>query len=158
LQVEFAGLDTFPDGMVLYIDMLCPCMILGSRGGLQARWTLVVAIEDVGIGDMNVEFLEEALDQDGFLGGCDLDELESPEIGQFSLAPMGHVLHLKPCSQLFLEQINRNCIRTKDENSVPNSTSAPPFGRSGHGRGILIIGLDGQSLDLKPSGLTDLPN
>ena len=42
--------------------------------------------------------------------------------------------------------------------SVPNSTSAPPFGRSGRGRGILTIALDGQSLDLKPSGPTDLLN
>ena len=42
--------------------------------------------------------------------------------------------------------------------SVPNSTSAPTFGRSGRGRGVLEIGLDRPSLPLKPSGLTDLPN
>ena len=44
------------------------------------------------------------------------------------------------------------------EIGVPNSTSAPPFGRSGRGHGILTIGLDGQPLDLKLSGPTDLPN
>ena len=38
------------------------------------------------------------------------------------------------------------------------STSAPTFGRSGRGRGVLEIGLDRPSLPLKPSGPTDLPN
>ena len=42
--------------------------------------------------------------------------------------------------------------------SVPNSTSALTFGRSGRGRGVLEIGLDRPSLPLKPSGPTDLPN
>jgi len=42
--------------------------------------------------------------------------------------------------------------------SVPNSTSARTFGRSGRRLGVSKICLDLPSLPLKLSGLTDLPN